>query len=257
MRFVVYFFCFSILLSSCITPKRAVYNYLEDIKDSTTRSSVIIAEPVIQKNDLLSVQISSASLDPKVDQDYNIQVNAAAASSNAGMLGYLVDAKGNLELPRIGVIHAEGLTKTELEQLVKTKLKGLLEQPTVIIRFLNFRITVLGEVGSPGVKTIPNERLTILEAVGMAGGITEYGTIKRVRVLRENNGLRETGLLDLTSQNIFKSPYYILQQNDVVLVDQTSYKLRQAEQQRVTQQIGFALTIITSLALIYNIFNTK
>jgi polysaccharide biosynthesis/export protein len=160
-------------------------------------------------------------------------------------------------LPRIGVIHAEGLTKTELEQLVKTKLKGLLEQPTVIIRFLNFRITVLGEVGSPGVKTIPNERLTILEAVGMAGGITEYGTIKRVRVLRENNGLRETGLLDLTSQNIFKSPYYILQQNDVVLVDQTSYKLRQAEQQRVTQQIGFALTIITSLALIYNIFNTK
>jgi polysaccharide biosynthesis/export protein len=76
-------------------------------------------------------------------------------------------------------------------------------------------------------------------------------------VLRENNGLRETGLLDLTSQNIFKSPYYILQQNDVVLVDQTSYKLRQAEQQRVTQQIGFALTIITSLALIYNIFNTK
>jgi polysaccharide biosynthesis/export protein len=257
MRFVLYFFCFSILLSSCLTPKRAVYNYLEDIKDTNSRSNIFIAEPVIQKNDLLSIQISSASLDPKIDQDYNLQLAAGAASNNSSLLGYLVDARGNLELPRLGVIHAESLTKSELEQLVKSKLKGLLVQPTVIVRFLNFRITVLGEVGSPGVKTIPNERLTILEAVGMAGGITEYGTIKRVRVLRENNGLRETGLLDLTSQDIFKSKYYILQQNDVVLVDQTSYKLRQAEQQRVTQQIGFALTIVTSLALIYNIFNNK
>jgi polysaccharide export outer membrane protein len=163
--------------------------------------------------------------------------------------------KGNIELPRLGVIHAEGLTKSELEQLVKTKLKGLLNQPTVMVRFLNFRITVLGEVGSPGVLTIPTERLSILEAVGMAGGITEYGTIKRVRVLRENNGIRQIGLLDLTTQEIFSSPYYQLQQNDVILVDQTTYKLRQAEQQRVTQQVSFALTIITSIALLYNIFN--
>jgi polysaccharide biosynthesis/export protein len=243
------------LVSSCLTPKRAVYNYLEDIKDSTTKRSVYIAEAVVQKNDLLSIQVSSTSLDPTVDQLYNMQIQGGNSSTNAQLMGYIVDVRGNIELPRLGSMHVEGLTKSELEQLVKTKLKGLLNQPTVIVRFLNFRITVLGEVGSPGVLTVPTERLTILEAVGMAGGITEFGTIKKVRVLRENNGVRQTGLLDLTSQEIFSSQYYQLQQNDVILVDQTSYKLRQAEQQRVTQQVGFALTIITSIALLYNIFN--
>ena len=124
----------------------------------------------------------------------------------------------------------------------------------MIIRFMSFRITVLGEVGAPGVLTIPTEHLTILEAIGMTGGVTQFGKIKEVKVLRENNGVRELGVLDLTSKDIFSSPYYQLQQNDVVLVDQTKYKLRQTEQQRVTTQLGFALSIITSIALLYNIF---
>jgi polysaccharide biosynthesis/export protein len=252
MRFFLSLFCL-VFLSSCFTPKRAVYNYLEDIKDTTFKKNVYIAEAIIQKNDLINIQITSASLDPAVDQLYNSAQQSS--SQNTQLMGYLVDIRGNIELPRLGTIHAEGLTKSELEQLIKEKLKGLLTQPTVLIRFLNFRITVLGEVGSPGVLTVPTERLSILEAVGMAGGITEYGTIKRVRVLRENNGVRETGVLDLTSQSIFQSPYYQLQQNDVILVDQTSYKLRQAEQQRVTQQISFALTIVTTIALLYNIFH--
>lgn len=247
---------FVISLSSCLTQKRAVYNYLEDIKDTSFRKSVFIAEAVIQKNDLLSIQVSSVSLNPDVDRDYNLQVQAGAAQ-NTQLMGYLVDVYGNIDMPRIGTIHAEGLTKSELEQLIRSKLKNVLTQPSVMIRFLNFRITVLGEVGNPGVLTVPTERLSILEAVGMAGGITEYGTIKQVRVLRENNGVRETGLLDLTSQSIFSSKYYQLQQNDVVLVDQTNYKLRQAEQQRITQQVGFALSIITALTLIYSIFSKK
>ncbi|MBD0367737.1 MAG: SLBB domain-containing protein [Flavisolibacter sp.] len=144
--------------------------------------------------------------------------------------------------------------KSELEDIIKEKLKGQLNQPSVLVRFQNFRITVLGEVRGPGVLNIPTERLTILEAVGMAGGITEYGKIKEVKILRENNGVRQLGTLDLTSQNIFQSPYYQLQQNDVILVDQNRYKLRQTEQTRISQQIGFALSIITSIALLYNIF---
>lgn len=244
-----------IFCCSCRTPKRAVYNYLEDIKDTSFKKSVFIAEPVIQKNDLLSIKISSASLNPVVDQDYNMQSESGASTANNPLMGYLVDVRGNIELPRLGLIHAEGLTKSELEQLIKTKLNSVLSQPSVLIRFLNFRITVLGEVGNPGVLTVPTERLTILEAVGMAGGITEYGTIKHVRVLRENDGVRQIGVLDLTTQQIFGSPYYQLQQNDVILVDQTNYKLRQAEQQRVAQQVSFGLTIITAIALLYNLFN--
>lgn len=246
---IILFFCF--LATSCRT-QRAVYNYLEDVRDTSFKRSVYISEPVIQKNDLLSVQIMSASLDPQIDALYNMQMQAN--NQNPQLMGYLVDVAGNIEIPRLGTVHAEGLTKSQLEQVIEDKLQGALTKPNAIIRFLNFRITVLGEVGTGGVLNIPTERLTILEAIGMAGGVTEFGKIKEVKILRENNGVRQLGVLDLTSQNIFESPYYQLQQNDVILVDQNRYRLRQTEQTRISQQIGFALSIITSIALLYNIF---
>lgn len=242
---------FSCLFYSCRT-QRAVYNYLEDIRDSSFRKSVYIAEPRIQKNDLLAIRIFSASLDPTVDADYN-QLQQAGQAGQVN--GYLVDVQGNIQMPRIGPLYVEGLKKSELEEAIKARLAGKLTDPSVVVRFLNFRITVLGEVGSPGVLNIPTERLNIFEAVGMAGGITQYGKIKEVKILRENNGVRQLGIVDLTAQNTFESPYYQLQQNDVILVDQTRYKLRQAEQGRISQQIGFALSIITSIALLYNIFD--
>jgi polysaccharide export outer membrane protein len=249
-----------VFLASCRT-QRSVYNYLEDVTDTSFRKNVYISEPSIQKNDLLSIQIYSAALDPLVDALYNIGGagvggTGAGAGAQGGQLGgYLVDVHGNIEMPRIGKIKAEGLKKSELEEAVKAKLAGQLTSPTVIVRFMNFRITMLGEVGSPSVLSIPTERLTVLEAIGMAGGVTEFGTIKNVKVLREVNGERKLGVLDLTSKEIFSSPYYQLQQNDVILVDQTRYKLRQTEQQRVTQQIGFATGIISTVALLIAIFN--
>jgi polysaccharide biosynthesis/export protein len=250
MRFILYILFCTVLFTSC-RPQRAVYNYLEDVKDTSFRKSVYIAESVIQKNDLLSINITSASLDPTVDLLYNQQILQGAAGMQGGQVGgYLVDVNGDIELPRIGKIHAEGLKKGELESVIKSKLEGQLNSPNVMVRFLNFRITVLGEVGAPGVLNVPTERLSILEAVGMAGGVTEFGQIKNVKILRENNGVRELGVLDLTSQEIFTSPYYQLQQNDVVLVDQTRYKLRQTEQQRVSQQIGFVTSIISTVAII-------
>jgi polysaccharide biosynthesis/export protein len=167
--------------ASC-TPQRAIYNYLEDMKDTTLGKEFYIAEPVIQKNDQLSIQVYSSSLDPSVDQLYNrggVQANQQAGS------GYLVDQKGNLEFPRLGVIHAEGLTKSQLADTIKMRLAGQLNDPSVMIRFTNFRIIVIGEVGSPGVKTIPVENLTILEALAMAGDITMNGKKKEVKILRE------------------------------------------------------------------------
>jgi polysaccharide export outer membrane protein len=251
---ILIFLLFSCFLFSC-RPQRAVYNYLEDVQDTSFRKNVYITEAKIQKNDLLSVVIYSASLDPRIDELYNLpSQKSTGTSQNTASSGYLVDVNGNVEIPRIGLIHAEGLNKSELEGIIKQKLESQLTNAGVIVRFLNFRITVLGEVGNPGVLNIPTERLSILEAVGMAGGVTEFGQIKQVKILRENNGARQLGTLDLTSKNIFESPYYQLQQNDVVLVDQTRYKLRRTEQTRIMQQIGFALTIITSIALLYNIF---
>lgn len=217
------------------------------------RLNRFMAEPVIQKNDLLSIRIYSAALDPKVDELYNLQTSGTAVQ-NVQMQGYLVDQQGNIEMPRIGVLRAEGLTKNALAEQIKQKLKGELQDPSVIIRFTNFRIIVMGEVASPGVQTVPVENLTLLEALAMAGDITQFGKKTSVKVLRESGGQRQLGIIDLTSSKMFESPYYQLQQNDIVLVEATRYKARNAEQQRITQQVGFALTIITSIALVYNIF---
>lgn len=253
MRSIITLLFAALFFTSCTTQKRAVYNYLEDIADTTFKTSVFMAEPVIQKNDLLSIQIASASLDPTVDGLYNMQMQQGGGQGQQ-MMGYLVDIYGKIELPRIGVLYVEGLTKNMLSDLIKSKLVNLLTQPNITIRFLNYRITVLGQVGAPGVLTIPTERLTILEAIGMAGGVSEFGKIKEVKVLRENDGVRSMGTLDLTSKKIFESNYYQLQQNDVILVDQNQYKLMQTQQQRLTQQISFALTLITTTALLFNIF---
>ncbi|MCU7551279.1 polysaccharide biosynthesis/export family protein [Chitinophagaceae bacterium LB-8] len=241
----------SLVFASCKTQK-AVYNYLEDMKDTAVGKQFYIAEPVIQKNDQLSIQVYSASLDPQVDQLYNM--NPGGGGQQLGY-GYLVDQKGNLELPRLGKIHAEGLTKTQLGDTIKGRLTGQLNDPSVIIRFTNFRIIVIGEVGSPGVKTIPVENLTILEALAMAGDIRESGKKKEVKILRENNGKRQLGIVDVTNSKLFESPYYQLQQNDVVMVEKTRYSVQRAEQGRIMTQIGFGLTIISTIALLVSLVN--
>jgi polysaccharide biosynthesis/export protein len=252
MRLFSWAIAIIVLVFSSCHPQRAVYNYLEDFTDTTSKKSFYIAEPVIQKNDQLSIQISSEALDEKIDPLFNQQISGGG-SIQQQMYGYLVDQKGNVELPRIGVIHAEGLTKEQLANEIKNKLKGLLTNPTVIIRFTNFRIIVIGEVGSPGVQTVGVENLTLLEALAMAGDITEFGKKKEVKILRENNGQRQLGIVDVTSSKMFESPYYQLQQNDVVMVEQTRYKVRQTEQRRITEQVGFTLSIITTLAFLLTV----
>ncbi|HZH96314.1 MAG TPA: polysaccharide biosynthesis/export family protein [Flavisolibacter sp.] len=242
----------SLFVTSCRT-QRAVFNYLEDVVDTSFKTDVYISEAVIQKSDLLSIQVFSAALPALADADalYNLPVSQQSTTTqNNQMGGYLVDVAGNITMPRIGEIRAEGLRKSELEDTIKARLNGLLTAPNVIVRFLNFRITVIGEVGAQAVLNIPTERLNVLEALGMVGGITQFGKIKEVKILRQNNGVTQLGILDLTSKSIFASPYFQLQQNDVLLVDQNRYKLRQTEQQRVAQQIGFATGLISTVALV-------
>lgn len=229
-----------------------MYNYLEDMTDTTSKKYFYIAEPVIQKNDQLSIQISSAALDKEIDLLYNQNISGGGQQQQQ-FFGYLVDQKGNVELPRIGIIHAEGLTKEQLANEVKNRLKGQLNDPTVIIRFTNFRIIVIGEVGAPGVQNVAVENLTLLEALAMAGDITEFGKKKEVKILREVNGKRQLGIVDVTNSKMFESPYYQLQQNDVVMVEQTRYKVRETEQRRITQQVGFTLSIITTIAFLLNV----
>jgi polysaccharide export outer membrane protein len=251
----VAFIAMSLYFFSC-TPQKKIPNYLESVSDTTVNKEVKTSLLRIQKNDLLSIQIYSTSTDPSIDLQYNLpSINSNTGGAVTG--GVLVDANGNIDYPKLGSFHAEGLTKEELAAEFKKRLTQpieLLRNPTVIIRFVNLRITVLGEVNNQGVVSIPGERVTILEAIGLAGGINDYGLKDAVRVVRETNGKRETGVVDLSAKKLFESPYYTLEQNDVIFVDPTNKKRKKADQDAALQRIGLGLSLITTIALLYNIF---
>lgn len=234
--------------------------YLQNVTDSAGRGDVKIPELRIQKNDQLSIQIFSLSTKPEISDAIYNQPSVGAGGQGDGGGGYFVDLNGNIEHHRLGVIHAEGLTKQQLAAEIKKRLTEpveLLKDPTVIIRFLNFTITVLGQVGHEGPIKVPGERVTILEAVGLAGGITDYGKKSNLRIVRETDGKREIGLIDLSSKNIFESPYYHLVQNDVIIVEPTTQKLKDADQARIASKISFAFTLVTVAATLANIFIKK
>lgn len=251
MKFLRFFLLliFPVYLVSCSNQRR-VSNYIEKVSD-TTHWDYTIPPLRIQKNDQLSIRVFSSSTVREIsDVPYNLPETTAAGSSS----GFLVDVNGNIEYPQIGVIHVEGMTKQELADFIKNKFSNELSDPIVVIRFLNYKITVLGEVGSSTVINVPGEKITILEAIGLAGGVTEYGIKERVRIVRETDGKREIGMVDLTSKEMFESPYYNLKQNDVIMVEPTEQKARMVDQNLAIQRVSFVLSLITAAAIIYNIF---
>ena len=255
----VLLFAFPFYFLSCGTQK-PLPNYLDNVHDTSGKHDVVIPELRIQKNDNISIQVYSASTDPRVDDLYNPRQSSSSSPGQSSVAGFLVDVHGNIEYPRIGVIHAEGLTKLELADIIKRKINekdSVLTNPSVIVRFLNFKVAVLGEVKNPGVMTIPGERVTILEAIGLAGDVTDFGLKDKVKVVREIDGKREMGVIDLSSDSLFLSPYYNLMQNDVVLIAPTKKKAKKAETDIVLQRASFALSVITAITLIYSIFNNN
>jgi polysaccharide export outer membrane protein len=233
-------------------PQERMPNYLERISDSTPRKPIPAPPLRIKKNDLLSIEIHSASNDPqKSDAIYNqIPIGTSAGNTQANIAGFLVDNEGNIEhhSPEIGTIHAEGMTKQQLAAEIKQRLSvpvQYLTDPTVVIRFLNFKVNVIGEVNKEGVIDVPGERITILDAVGLAGGIKDYGLKNNVKIIRENGDNYMTGFANLTTDSIFQSPFYYLQQNDVVMVDPSPKKAKKEEQAVVQQKMTMAFTIAT------------
>jgi polysaccharide export outer membrane protein len=244
--------CIIVFAASCTGQKKIVSNYLENVRDTTAPISQQPSSPIIQKGDILSIRVYSMSLDPATDMPYNLPEQTGPASATATPAGFLVDHNGTIEYPRIGTMTVAGLTKDQLADTIKARLADQLHQPSVIIRFLNFKVTVLGEVRTPGTFTLSAERATILEALGQAGDMSEFGKRNTVKVVREAGGNREIGVIDLTTKDMFNSPYYHLQQNDVVFVEQSGRRQKQQEQQNLAQQIGIATSVITAIALILN-----
>jgi polysaccharide export outer membrane protein len=237
------------LFSSCKSQK--ALGYIEDFTDTSGKIQLKYPEPVIQKNDVLSIVVYSDAIDDgATDAMYNL-ANLGGGSSTTQ--GFLVDNEGYIQYPRIGKLKAQGLTKPQLADEIKKQLTGPLQNPSVIIRLLNFKITMMGEVSKAGPITLPSEKVTVLEAIGLAGDVTIYGKKDEVVILRETDGAVEYGKVDLTSKKVFESPYYFLRQNDVVLINPNKNKARLSEQV-FNQRLSIAFSIINLIALLYNVF---
>ena len=200
-------------------------DYLQDLNYETTLDLKENKGILIQPQDQLSIVVSSRN--PELSAALNKpMVNYQAGSEitengvTGRILGYVVDNYGDIEFPMLGNIHVAGLTRWDLQDMIKEQIisKGILLDPIVTVEFMNFRISVMGEVQSPGTYSVTGDKITLLGALSLAHDLTIYGRRDNVTVIREQNGKREIYKVDLRSSAMFDSPAYYLQQNDVVYV---------------------------------------
>lgn len=210
---------FLVALGSCVSKKDIVYFQNDKIEQSKVSNTY---KTVFKADDLLQITVSA--LDLEAVKPFNLpvatySVTTDRAIGNPVQQSYLIDNNGNINFPLLGKIKLGGLTRNEAITLLKNKLDpDYVKDPTINIRISNFSVTVLGAVKKPGTFNIPNERITVLEAIGMAGDL-EISGIRTIKVHREENGKKVMHLVDLRSNSIFTSPVYYLQQNDVVYVE--------------------------------------
>ena len=220
----------SVFLLSCTSQKKIAYFRNLDANSAESINKVFneIHEAKICVGDMLSIIVSG--LDPMAVAPFNLPVvtyenpGSDKLYSTPTIQSYLVDVDGNINFPVVGKIKLAGLTKSHAIEEIQTVLDPYLKGIIVTIKFLNYKVAVMGEVLRPGQYTIDNERATILDALAMAGDMTIYGKRNNVLITRTNNGKFEYVRLDLNSDEIFKSPYYYLQQNDVVYVEPNNVK---------------------------------
>lgn len=243
--------CMAVFFTACTSTKKIIY--LQDVVPLKQQEIEQKYEVIIHGDDLLAIMANSR--DPELALPFNMPMVSYQLGSNTGgqqrVLGYLVDTNGNIDFPILGEIHVEGLTRMQLTELIKNKLieGDLIKDPIVTVQFLNFKISVMGEVGRPGSFTISGDRITLLEALSMAGDLTIYGRRDRVGVIRENNGKRTILFHDLRSADIFNSPCYYLQQNDIVYVEPNKAKSGQSSINQ-NNSIGVWVSVISLLTTI-------
>lgn len=251
----VLFYIFGFLtLMSCGPGRNLVY--FSDLKDSEEYKYNIQneSEGKIQIDDLLSITVNS--LNPESDILFNNGVlptvggNNNMGASNKSFEGYLVDKNGFINFPVIGKMKLAGLTKSEATQKITTELIQHVKNPIINIRYLNFKVTVIGEVNKPSSFVIPNDKINVLEALGMAGDMTVYGKRENVLIIREKDGVRSTTRVNLNNKSFLNSPYFYLQQNDIVYVEPIKSKAAQASLSQYRTSIALSIVSILSIFLI-------
>ena len=225
-------------LSSCVSTKDITYFQNKDEIDATLSRQLYDAK--IMPKDILQIQVFSMT--PEASEPFNLlktkngsgssSSSTSSTSNQASVYNYLVDNDGNVDMPIIGVVHLGGLTKNEAEQFIMSKIKPYLaenEKPVVHVRMVNYKFAVLGGVNKPGLYTTQNEKVSILEAIAQAGDLTTFAYRDRIYMIRENSdGQKEFHQLNIHDASIINSPYYYLQQNDVIYVEQKKIQARNA-----------------------------
>lgn len=243
------------LLASCKTPR--TITYFQDTKGdiATVRSSPASYEVSIQPSDLLTITVSS--IDPNAVAIFNLPATTFLTPGNTElattpvMQTYLVDSNGNIDFPVLGRLKVSGLTRIQLADIIKEKINVYVKEPLVNVQIINFKISVLGEVNAPGTKSINGERITILDAISLAGDLTINGMRNNVLLIRENGAQKDFYRFDLTSSDLFSAPYFYLKQNDILYVEPNKAKQNSSKIDSKKQfNISVASTITSVFATI-------
>ena len=238
---------------SCKTQKKTIY--LQDSAQIKGTNNVHF-EPKIIISDLLSITV--LGIEPDAVRPFNIP-NLGSAAVGGYTQGapsspaYVVDPEGNIDFPVIGKIKVAGLNRSEVISLLKSKLELYIQNPTVLLKIVNYKITVIGDVKNPGTFTIPNERVTIFEAIGIAGDLLITGKRNNVKVIRDSDGVKKEFIVDLTSAKVFDSPVYYLQQNDLIYVEPNRSKVNSSLIN--SSNVGLILSSISVLLTIFVLVN--
>lgn len=248
---------FVLLLTACTSSKKILY--LQDVQPLKQQDIENQYEVKIHNDDLLAIMVNSKN--PELALPFNMPLVSYQVGYQSGynqrILGYLVDSDGDIDFPILGKIHVAGMTRKELTEYLKQRLmdEDYIKDPIVTVQFLNFKISVMGEVNRPGSFDISSDRITLLEALSKAGDLTIYGRRDRVAVIREVDGVRTILYHDLRSSDIFQSPCYYLQQNDIVYVEPNKIKtgqsrINQNNSVSVWTSVISVLTSIVTLILV-------
>jgi polysaccharide export outer membrane protein len=242
-------FLTSVVLFSCVPRKRLVY--MQDIDNKKSYESSMRYEPTLQPDDLLNVIVSAEN--PEVTLPFNlpqIQGNYGLNESQSNIKTYLVDNDGFIEFPVIGKVKLGGLTRSQAIGLLKEKVSFYITNPSINLRIINFKISLLGQVLRPGSYTIPSERITFLEALSLAGDLTVYGKRNNILVIHEEDGKKTYQRVDLTKVDMMSLRNYYLSQNDVIYVEPNKTSINSSAVGPNTTLILSGLTVLLSLILV-------
>lgn len=236
----------SLIFCSCVSSREAVY--FNNVPDQSLNINPDEEQKIVP-NDILSITVTSPN------PDATLVVTNAAPNNSTTTPGYLVDLDGYIQFPGLGKLKVAGLTKKQLTENLRTSFidQKLLLDPVVTIRYLNFRVTVLGEVLRPTVVLVPNEKISLLEALGMAGDLTIYARRDNVTLIRDENGKRLIKRINLNNGDIFNSPYYYLKSNDIIYVEPNKTKISSSTPLR--QNLPIVLSGLSLLAIIFTRIN--